>query len=401
MKLLILKPKVLFRQNDLKLLIKILLFLVFWSNYFSYAAEFEVSGYIFNLGSYSYSRENEILGQIKLPSAESTTNLLRARFRPVLYLGDNTRIESQYEINGMVSNRNMFVLTEISENRRQLYKLAQNLYTDKHTVVNHYLDRLFIKHSLDQAEITIGRQRISWGVGRVWQPTDLFNPLNPANFSKIEKDGADAVSAKYFFGDFTDLEIVYNPTMAKYSDNFGARFRTNYKQYDMSFMAGHFDNRTVLGGDFAGNLFDAGFRGEAIYSFLDGDYKKEFLKFILGLDYQFSELVYGLIEYQNNGEGSISKKDYDLFKLANGDILNVGVNYLALSLAYKLTDLTNLSISNNYNIDDNSGFSSVSMIYQYTQNLQLNLSLMATYGNSGSEYRFYPMSCFVIVDYFF
>jgi hypothetical protein len=372
-------------------------------NYTKLSAEvdFIFGGYLFNLSSYSKTYDNKLFGLIDIPGVESSTDLLRARFRPKLLLGDNSRFEAQYEINGLISNRNLFVLTEISENKRQLVKLARNIHTDEHTILNHYIDRLYFKQNFDFAEITIGRQRISWGVGRVWQPTDLFNPLNPANFSKIEKDGADAISSKIYISNFTDLEIVYNPTMSQYSNNYGARFRTNLEQYDLSAIFGNFDNRNVLGAEFAGNLLDAGFRGEALYSFKGGNMQNEYLKFILGLDYQFSDRIYGLIEYQHNGEGNTEKEKYEFLRLANGEILNVAQNYLALNCGYKFDDLTNFSITNNLNLDDLSGLVSFAGLYQYAQALQFNLALMLTYGNQGTEYRFYPVSLYLITEYYF
>ncbi len=363
--------------------------------------KFNLTGYVFNLSSYSYSRSNQLLGKIDFEPAESVSDLMRLRLRPTVLFGENTRFEAQYEVNGLLSDRNLYKLNEISENKRQAVKLAWNIHTDEHLVLNHYIDRLFVKQVFDFGEFTAGRQRISWGVGRVWQPTDLFNPLNPANFSKIEKDGVDAVSTKIYIGNFTDLELVYNNTMSKYKDNFGGRFRTNYKEYDLSAVAGYFDGRIVVGGDFTGNLYDAGFRGEFIYSLKGGNFEKEFLKFILGLDYQFDKNIYTLIEYQHNGEGTICRYCYDYTRLVSGEILNVGMNYIAVNANYRINDLTNAGISNNINLNDGSGFASVSGIYQLTQSWQLNLTAMLTYGDIGTEYRIYPYSLYLLTEYFF
>ncbi|MBX3044377.1 MAG: hypothetical protein KIT33_15265 [Candidatus Kapabacteria bacterium] len=372
---------------------------------FSYKAhsqiDYGISGYIFNLSSYSQTRYNKILGIIDIPSEESYSNLLRARLRPTFNIGDNSRFEIQYEVNGILSNRNLFILTEISENRRQLVKLANNLYTDQQLALNHYIDRMFFKHIFDFGEVTIGRQRISWGVGRIWQPADLFNPINPANFSKIEKDGADAVSMKFYLGNFTDFEIVYNPTKQKYPDNIGGRLRTNYSGYDISGIFGHFDDAFLIGGDFAGSILDAGFRGEFVYSFDDGYFGQDFLKFILGLDYQFNQNIYGMIEYQHNGLGTNIRNSYDYIKLARGEILNVGTDYLAVNLAYRLSDLTTLSLTSNSNLIDGSGFLMFTGIYQAAQNWQINLSTMASYGEKGTEYRIYPISAFFVCQYYF
>ncbi len=94
-----------------------------------------LTGYIFNLSSYSFSRSNKLIGIIDIEPAESVSDLMRLRLRPSVLFGENTRIEAQYEVNGLLSDRNLYKLNEISENKRQAVKLAWNLHTDEHLVL--------------------------------------------------------------------------------------------------------------------------------------------------------------------------------------------------------------------------------------------------------------------------
>jgi hypothetical protein len=132
----------------------------------------------------------------------------------------------------------------------------------------------------------------------------MFNPINPANYSKTEKDGADALSMKYYAGSLSEINIVYNFRERWDRGNFAARFETNCSGYDLSLMSGYFDKRFVAGSDFAGNLFDAGIRGEIIFTADKDDFDQNFFKYILGADYQFNSDIYALIEYHFNGQGT-------------------------------------------------------------------------------------------------
>ena len=146
---------------------------------------------------------------------------------------------------------------------RQVTSLHWQPVTESHFIASDYIDRLYFDQNFSFGSLVIGRQRISWGTGRVWNPTDIFNPINPANFGKIEKDGSDAASMKFDLGQLTNLQIVYNAEYHfKYSD-YAADF--SLISLDMIFlsMSGFVDKRLVNGGDFAGDISGAGIRGEA------------------------------------------------------------------------------------------------------------------------------------------
>jgi hypothetical protein len=230
---------------------------------------------------------------------------------------------------------------------------------------------------------------------------DLFNPINPASYYKIEKDGADAVSAKYAFGNFTDLNVVFNPQEKIKNSNYAFRFRTNFAEYDMSVIGGYFDRRIVGGLDFAGNLFDAGVRGEGIISVNKDSTEDNFVKFILGIDNQFTPKLYALAEYHYNGEGKTDRNSYDFERLAKGEIQNLSRNYICLSAMYQLNALTNITLTDISNLNDGSGFVNAVLSFAAKEFLTLNLGSQITYGSMESEYWYYPFSLYFQADYYF
>jgi hypothetical protein len=329
-------------------------------------------------------------------------NLTRVRIRTSADLWENSRLEAEYEIDALYfgSSGNLELNTAEKTNR-QLFDLRWNPVNKKHFSLVHFIDRLYFRQEFKSLSVVLGRQRISWGTGRIWNPTDLFNPINPASYYKIEKDGADAVSAKYSFGSFTDLNVVFNPQEKIKNSNYGFRFRTNYAEYDMSVMGGYFDNRIVGGLDFAGNLFTAGVRGEGIISVKKDSTKDRFVKFILGIDNQFTPELYALAEYHFNGEGKSDRSEYNLQRLFRGEIQNLSKNYFCISVFYLFNPLLNLTLTGITNLNDGSGFVNAVGSFSVTENIYINLGAQAAYGSYKSEYKYYPFSLYLQGEYYF
>ena len=169
----------------------------------------------------------------------------------------------------------------------------------------------------------------------------------------------------------------------------------NYSEYDLSVMGGCFDERIIAGGDFAGNVFDAGVRGEGILSIDKNSPQNKFVKFILGSDYQLSPKLYGMIEYQFNGEGKREKLNYEFARLQRGEILNLSLNYLVIMFSYKITPLFTVPCTNNANLNEKSGYLSLAGDYSISENFYLHAGSQFTYGPKFSEYWYYPASLYV------
>ncbi len=357
------------------------------------------TGYIVELPVYMIMKKYPEF--LPFPVNNQFLNLNRIRLKPELDLWENARINIEYEMDALYSEKNLlFDLSSVNTNR-QLFDLKWNIINKGNYKVTHYFDRLYFRQDFNWGNFSVGRQRIAWGSGRIWNPTDLFNPVNPANFAKIEKDGADAAAFTYFFGSFTDLDVVYNPQKKIENSNAGFRFRTNVSKFDLAVVGGYFDKRIDAGWDFAGSVFNAGVRGEGIVSMNKEDLSDNYTRFILGTDYQITPELYALIEYQYNGEGKTNKSNYELLKLVDGEILNLSRNYLAMSANYVFSFITSASLLVNQNLNDGSGFVVISGLYSISSDLSLTLGAQITYGNNFSEYWYYPHSLYSQVEYYF
>jgi hypothetical protein len=378
--------------------ILLLMICLYISNLYS-QLDYSFSGYIADLPVYSIY--NEELADLAAIDKYQFANIMRLRLRPEIYLMSRTRINIEYEIDAFYSNQNSIPFISLTSTNRQVVNLKWTIFDQDNISVSNYIDRLYLRQGFDWGNITVGRQRIAWGVGRVWSPTDLFNPINPANFGKIEKDGADAASLTYSFANFTDINIVYNPQEKLNSSNAGFRLRTNFDQYDFALVGGYFDRSIVAGGDFAGNFFDAGLRGEGIISMNKDDPDSNYAKFVFGMDNQFTSKLYALIEYQFNGEGAANKFDYDLSGLLNGRIINLSRDYIDAGISYQLTPLITVSLTNNSNLNDGSGYVTILGTYSISDNSSATAGVLTTYGNKFTEYSYYPTSFYLQGEFFF
>ncbi|MEE9187092.1 MAG: hypothetical protein V3U10_03560 [Bacteroidota bacterium] len=359
----------------------------------------DFSGYVVDLPIFQST--SELLSQAMETDQNQLLNLTRARFRPTVSLSPNARISLEYELTVLYHStaRPFAGISDVMN--RQTLDLRWDPVRQDHLTVSHFVDRLYLRQNFDLGNIIIGRQRIAWGTGRVWNPTDLFNPINPATFDKIEKDGADAVSVKLYLGSFTDLHVVYNSQSSFDEHNLGVRFRTNAAEYDWSAVLGYFDKRYIIGGDFAGNLFDAGVRGEGILSIDEQEVEPNFGKFIRGLDNQFTSRLYALIEYQFNGEGRTDQSSYDLSRLVAGEILNLSKSYVFVQASYLLHPLLTASLSLNANLNDGSGFVGGLASYSMTENLYVHVGGLVFYGGRFDEYWYYPDSAYLKGEWYF
>jgi len=362
----------------------------------------EITGYVYEMPSYSGSSLISFPGLPEYEIPTNAANLTRLRLRPVLETGEDSRLEVHYEADIFYSEETGPLFKQYSgdKTKRQALDLNWLIYNKGNFVVNHFIDRFYYRKSFDWGDLTVGRQRIAWGTGRVWQPTDLFGPISPTNYSKFEKDGADAVSLKISLGLMSDIELVYNYTGTYAGSNYGARFRTNYSEYDISLLAGWFDRTARVGVDFAGNLFGAGLRGEMLYT-AGKDGVKGSVKAIAGLDYQFTEDLYGLLEFHYNGAGTTCRYCYDWAALISGDVLNVGKYYAAAQASYMVHPLISVSLMSLVNIGDGSGMVVPAASWSVSDEFSLKLGGMAFFGDSPDEYAFYPSALYLLAEWYF
>ncbi|MDZ7717452.1 MAG: hypothetical protein U5K72_01375 [Balneolaceae bacterium] len=208
------------------------------------------------------------------------------------------------------------------------------------------IDRLHLSYFNGPLEIYAGRQRINWGKTYVWNPNDLFNNYAFLDFDYEERPGVDAVSAIYNLDFASSIEMAVKLGETFEEMVIAGMYRTNWNQYDLQFIGGHYFDKITLGIGWAGYIKDAGFKGEISYFQPEENFLKSKgnITATTGLDYMFSNSLYaqGEVLYNggNRGRGS---PVFELLQPPSADNLFVTKTGFYLSASYPVTPLTNIS----------------------------------------------------------
>ena len=98
---------------------------------------------------------------------------------------------------------------------------------------NRTIDRASAEYNGGKWDITLGRQRINWGINTVWTPNDIFNTFNYFDFDyEEERPGSDAARVQYAFTPSSTIELAVSPGKPA-NQNIGAvMYRFNKWNYD-------------------------------------------------------------------------------------------------------------------------------------------------------------------------
>lgn len=171
-------------------------------------------------------------------------------------------------------------------------------------------DRTYLKLIFPLFDLTGGKQRIAWGTGHLFNPTDVFNPFTLTfAVAEDERPGANAVRIKAPLWALGYLDAVWLTDNGWQPGIKGVRAKTTLGTYDIS--ASYVDLGATsfqYGFDTVGDLGQFGLRGEAAVI-----YPGQILKYVAGWGYTFENGLGLDMEYYFNGAGAAQKKDYVYF----------------------------------------------------------------------------------------
>lgn len=335
------------------------------------------------------------------PQAESYTldlNRLRleVRGRPADWLV----YEVQYDNEALLgSYLDTSQFAQLKAARPATYWDLEKNYVDRQSLLlRHRMHRGFVSLDMTVIDATLGRQRIAWGSGRMWNPTDLFNPYNPAQLERDERTGVDAVLVEKSFSALSRLSVAYAPQRNAPASR-AVRYRSNFADTDIAVMAGEFRDSDIAGFEFAGRIGDAGVYGEAAYTRPEtGD---AFTRGVLGAEYAFENSLTLGAEYYWNGEGTAQRSRYDLVRLFAGEIQSVAKHYTGMHLKYDVTPLLRSENHLIVNHDDASRFFAPGLVYSLANNWDAAAGVQLFSGEADSEYgRFHNVYYAYLQRYF-
>ena len=254
-----------------------------------------------------------------------TDNLIHNRIRLKAYLSDKitTVIEMRNRIFYWEATRlNPYLGKQLEKDNGQVDLSFVSL--DRTPLVIHsILDRAYMRYSEDNWELTVGRQRINWGVNLAFNPNDLFNAYSLVDFDYQERPGVDAVRFQYYADDMSSFEGAIQIGNSLDSSVIAGLWKFNKWKYDFQFLAANYFKDIAIGIAWAGNIKNAGFKTEASYfqpktKFFESNGA---LSLSSTLDYSFKKGTYinASILYNSSGKNKPINSS-NLFQTFIGDI---------------------------------------------------------------------------------
>ncbi len=270
----------------------------------------ELGGYIKNLQTLLFFNDAfPDLQTFQLVDTFLQDNLIHNRLNFKWYPNDHLTFYAEARNRiffGDLVRANPFYAEQIDDANNDYFDLSAVILDNNSWVFHTMLDRLYLEYVKGNWEIRMGRQRVNWGINTVWNPNDIFNAFSFTDFDHEERPGSDALRVRYYTGFASSVEIVAKAFDRWDEATVAGLWRFNKWQYDFQILAGVADNHLTLGGGWAGNLKNAGFKGEFTYfKGLESGLQEAFAA-TLGFDYSFSNATYinlGLL-YNSLGSGA-------------------------------------------------------------------------------------------------
>lgn len=288
------------------------------------------------------------------------------------------------------------------DDRRRLLDLTKNIDETDDYILYHRMDRWYLKYISEWGSMSIGRQALTWGNGRLFNPMDLFNPFAPTDIQRDYKIGDDMAVVQFFCDKIGDFQFLYVPRrdlktgeIKGSHSSLAGRCHILKDSFEFDIMAAKHYAAYVFGLGTMGYIKDAAWRMNIVYTSMAPDArKKEFLTFVANLDYSWVWLkknVYGFLEWYYN---SLGDDDYDQAlsnpditeRLERGELFTLGRNYLAGEIQVELHPLFNLFMTVVTNTHDPSFIAQPRMVWDAFENIQLIVGAGIYTGKTGSEF---------------
>jgi len=268
--------------------------------------------------------------------------------------------------------------------RRRLVDLPAALYSGPGLRVDQNLDRLSARLSMKFADLIVGRQVLSWGTGRFWNPTDLLSPFSPTEIDREVRRGIDAVRVTAPLAKTAQLEVLWLPRKALEENGGAVRAQVNLFGYDLSLSGAKYVKDLVAGADFSGDIGPLGVHGEAAYTWGEGGERA--LRAVAGAELKPTEKMVLSAEYYFNGFGARDPSGY-LAALSSpraqrGEIFGAGRHYAGVAASYAFNELLTLQLLSLVNLQDPSAELVPFLEYWFEQSVILRAGAFVPIGRA-------------------
>jgi hypothetical protein len=273
------------------------------------------------------------------------------------------------------------------------------------------IDRFNLQWHFEEADLTLGRQAMSFGSARFINPTDIFLPFQIQTLNQEYRIGIDAIRFQYYQSELVTWDTGLIIGKDAKTENNAAFIRNTFSlsgtQWEWMWI--HLDYAHVAGFGFQRSIGDVGVWFETANSQLETN---SYWRHSMGVDYAFNEELLGMVEYHYNGAGADDPNQYistgQINQSNNLGVYQLGRHYLIPSLSWTASALWQVSMSAYGNMDDQSVLFQVSANTSWSDNAYSELGCFVGTGQSaesllqlGSEYGNTPTTVYASLSYYF
>jgi len=351
----------------------------------------EINGYIKNLqNGFFFNDAFPDPQQFKLVDTFLQDNLVHNRFNFRWFINDQWNFKADMRTRlffGDLVKADPNYAKSVDNVNNDYFDLSLILLDQDAFVLHTMLDRLYVEYYDNDWEIRLGRQRINWGISTVWNPNDIFNAFAFTDFDYEERPGSDALRVKRYTGFASSVELAVKVFDTWDEATAAMLWKFNKGTYDIQLLGGVAQNELVFGGGWAGNLKNAGFKGEATYFLpLDGSDEHSFAA-TTGFDYAFENSLYANVGYLYNSNGSTSADVTNLFDFElSAKNLYPYRHAIFTQVSYPFTPLINGSLATIYSpVRTHALFINPTLTVSVAQNWDLDFVGQIVFNESNTE----------------
>ncbi len=284
---------------------------------------------------------------------------------------------------------------------RRFFDLTWTLDDGADHRLYHRFDRLAATYRGDGWGITFGRDAVSWGSGKVFQPMDVFAPFAPTTVDRDYKAGEDLVRVDRLLGGGSDIELL---AVLRRDDeenrdvdetSIGAKWHSFFGESELELVGGRHYEDLIAGFTFRHPLGGALLQTDWLATHLDEE-DKWVVSGVVNLDYSFvvaQKNAYVFAEYYRNGFGR-NDKPVDIFnlpdslivRLQRGEVFNFMKDYTAFGGSIEWHPLVRQNLTLISNLHDRSSLLQMQLSYEPSDAQRLEFGLTEPLGDEGDEY---------------
>jgi len=237
-------------------------------------------------------------------------------------------------------------------------------------------DRLYADWTQGDWNIRMGRQRINWGINMITNPNDVFNIYSIYEFDYPERPGTDAIRARYYLDWASRIEVAAAPARDIRQSVMAGMYAFNTRGYDIQLIGGYYQNRAAIGGGWAGNIRQSGFKGELMYFHdletpTNGE-REGTVVVALSADHMFENALFAIVEALYNSQGGLDTIAL-IGQPLSADNPSISTWQLSTQLQYPFNPLLDGSLALIGYPDESGLFISPSLTYSLTQDIDARL----------------------------